>query len=252
MQDSWAICRIFKKTSPVTPRTLSHSWVSPSLPNPNPNVNPSNNYVLSSCISNNRHLSSENIPSPPMQPNSKNTNKIDGIAHSSYPFSLLDIPTFKPIYPTNSNNKPTFVHNDHPFPNINPTIFNLPPSYVLPQLEDPSDNQAFKSNIDGSSMLLNMQSSMLTGDLDNPCDGNTEFAPSMFSQDHDLNGDKYQDYQSALMGDLSNLVDFEDDSPQCGGISTLGSFSAEGFLPLDVLEAWKLSTPLVWDCAPLS
>ncbi|KAJ8445464.1 hypothetical protein Cgig2_031277 [Carnegiea gigantea] len=253
--DLWAICRIFKKTSPITPRTLSHSWVSPSLPNPspNPNINPSNNYALSSCIRNNHHLSSENIPSPLMQPNSKNTNKIDSIARSSYPFSLLDIPTLKPICPTNSNNKPTlFVNSDHPFPNINPNIFDLPPSYMLPQLEDPSDNQAFKSNIDASSMLLNMQSSMLMGHLDNPCDGNMEFAPSMFSQDHDLNGDKYQDFQSALMGDLSNLVDFEDGSPQCGGISTLGSFSAEGLLPLDVLEAWKLSTPLVWDCAPLS
>jgi len=187
-----------------------------------------------------------------MQANSNNANKIDGVPHSFYPFSLLDIPTLKPIYPTNSNNKSTFFRNDNPFPNIDPTILDLPPNYVLPQLEDPSDNQAFKSNIDASSMLLNMQSSTLMGDFDRTCDGTIEFASNMFPDDHDFNGEKYQDYQGALMGDLSNLVHFEDDSPQCGGISSLGSFSMEGMLPLDVSEAWKLSTPLVWDCAPLS
>lgn len=31
-QDSWAICRIFKKTNSMAQRALSHSWVSPMLP----------------------------------------------------------------------------------------------------------------------------------------------------------------------------------------------------------------------------
>lgn len=31
-QDSWAICRIFKKANTMAQRALSHSWVSPSLP----------------------------------------------------------------------------------------------------------------------------------------------------------------------------------------------------------------------------
>lgn len=32
MQDSWAICRIFKKASSATQRALSHSWVGPASP----------------------------------------------------------------------------------------------------------------------------------------------------------------------------------------------------------------------------
>lgn len=49
LQDSWAICRIFKKTNSTTQRALSHCWVS-TLPG----------NILSSHSS---HLSSDHMPS---------------------------------------------------------------------------------------------------------------------------------------------------------------------------------------------
>ncbi|KAJ4973942.1 hypothetical protein NE237_007116 [Protea cynaroides] len=36
--DSWAICRIFKKTNSMAQRALSHSWVSPSPETPGPDI----------------------------------------------------------------------------------------------------------------------------------------------------------------------------------------------------------------------
>lgn len=38
--DSWAICRIFKKTNATAQRAISHSWVSPPLPSTNGTYNP--------------------------------------------------------------------------------------------------------------------------------------------------------------------------------------------------------------------
>lgn len=56
--DSWAICRIFKKTNSTAQRALSHSWVSPPLSSTN------ENYIRPSSQATQRsHHSSENTSS---------------------------------------------------------------------------------------------------------------------------------------------------------------------------------------------
>lgn len=57
-QDSWAICRIFKKTNSTAHRALSHSWVSPPLSSTN------ENYIRpSSQATQKTHHSSQNTSS---------------------------------------------------------------------------------------------------------------------------------------------------------------------------------------------
>ncbi|XP_074276346.1 NAC domain-containing protein 58-like [Silene latifolia] len=217
--DSWAICRIFKKTIPVTPRTISNSWVSPSLSDFNPPIDP-----LSPSICNNN--------TPNFSP--QNTNHV--------------------LYPTTNENverKPSF---DQQFLNI-PPMLDLPSSYILPQLEEPYE--VSKSSIDISSMLTNMSS--MQGCFCKPSeDGHVNFEgllPSFinngqfqddFQHVHNVGGNDYdfrvnledfQEFQSTLMGNLSHL----------------SGATQSGLLPLVLPETWKSSSAsLVWDCAPLS
>ncbi|KAL9246391.1 hypothetical protein vseg_019932 [Gypsophila vaccaria] len=256
--DSWAICRIFKKTNPTTPRTTSNSWVSPSLPNYNNNNTIKTNNSNNSCDF-------------PMQTNPSNNNNqiMNNILQLPNNFSsFLDhVPIFKPIYPTinedNIENKPCF---DQQYLSI-PPLLDLPPSYILPQLEDPCE--VSKSSIDISSMLLNVplssqgcfsspseefgqcnddliSSVILSQNTFGNAGGDRDFCPSL---------DDYQDFPSALMGNLNNLLHGEDEHQYLiDGARTVGSFHpVSGLLPLDMPETWKSSsTSLVWDCAPLS
>lgn len=265
MQDSWAICRIFKKTSPITPRTHSHSWVSPSLPNPNPNLN-SSTHSLTSTTCNNPNFSPENITnstscSSPMQSNSNYMNELDKILQLPNSFSFLDhLPTFKPIYPNDYDT----TSNDNLFPNI-ATLLDLPPSYILPQLEEPSQPPSKSNNIDISSMFLNMSSSILEhtnkhsdvnvdfGMLPNINGQCLDFPIVTLSQDHmqhNNEGDNnQQDYACTLLGNLNNMLYAEDECHAWDEIHTVGSIPISSLLPpLAMPEAWK--SPSMWDCAP--
>ncbi|GFY82997.1 NAC (No Apical Meristem) domain transcriptional regulator superfamily protein [Actinidia rufa] len=76
--DSWAICRIFKKTNSMAQRALSHSWVSPI-----PETTASD---IFSCTTE---------TGSPIQLCTNND-----ILISTSGFSALDIPSYKPINPT--------------------------------------------------------------------------------------------------------------------------------------------------------
>lgn len=98
MQDSWAICRIFKKTNTTTLRALSHSFVS-SLPpetSTDSDQKPSNTYHFSSdkILKTSSHFQfhHENMNTP------KTSNSTTPSVATISPFSYLDLTSYdKPI-----------------------------------------------------------------------------------------------------------------------------------------------------------
>ncbi|KAF2291916.1 hypothetical protein GH714_036092 [Hevea brasiliensis] len=102
--DSWAICRIFKKTNSTAQRALSHSWVSP-LPEPS---------AFSLLAKGSQTSSHEDMPlttetSSGIQLNYNNHEikayqKNHEIQHSSVTFSPSDFSTYKPM--NNNDNNP--------------------------------------------------------------------------------------------------------------------------------------------------
>ncbi|KAE8675669.1 Protein FEZ [Hibiscus syriacus] len=130
--DAWAICRIFRKTSPMAQRALSHPWIS-SLPE-----------IVPSDILHHGRFGLENISctteiGSTMQLGS-NGELQQGCTAG---FSALDIPTYKPFHQT--------VYRPSPFPVSNGELHN---NLMFSQL----DNMSGSSNkciVDASSVLLN-------------------------------------------------------------------------------------------------
>lgn len=104
MQDSWAICRIFKKTNTTTLRALSHSFVSSLPPETSTDTisdqKPSNTYHFSSdkILKTSSHFQfhHENMNTP------KTSNSTTPSVATISPFSYLDLTSY---------DKPTNVFN---------------------------------------------------------------------------------------------------------------------------------------------
>ncbi|KAE8729991.1 putative NAC domain-containing protein 94 [Hibiscus syriacus] len=124
--DSWAICRIFKKNNSTAQRALFHSWVSP-IP--------------------------ETSSMSDMVSRGSNSNTDVLLQTCSAAFSPLDFFPYKPINPMAKEKLPQV----HPMSNGDLT------SLVFAPLDQNSPSA--KPTVDVTSMLLNMSSSML-GDYD--------------------------------------------------------------------------------------
>ncbi|XP_059645330.1 protein FEZ-like [Cornus florida] len=127
---SWAICRIFKKTNSTAQRAISHSWVSPILPEITTTSD-----VLTQGVHNTQYISSENMSltaktSPLIKYGSCYFNDIQQSSFTS--FSPLD------VFPSNNGD--------------------LPLSYTFPSLDMSGPT---KLTVDASSMPLNMSCSIL-------------------------------------------------------------------------------------------
>ncbi|KAK8526031.1 hypothetical protein V6N13_017101 [Hibiscus sabdariffa] len=148
--DSWAICRIFKKTNSTAQRALCHSWVSPI-----PEMSSISDMV--SRGSNRSQLSSDNLAltaktsSSPVQFNLNGNT--DLLQTCSAAFSPLDFVPYKPINPMATEKLSQVL----PMSNGDLTSLIFAP---LDQTSPPA-----KSAVDITSMLLNMSSSMI-GDYD--------------------------------------------------------------------------------------
>ena len=264
MQDSWAICRIFKKTSPITPRTISHSWVSSTIPKPNPPHTQTQSSLSNPTLNPEYIIKPNNNTS--MQPNPNNFNELEKILQSpNYNMSFLDhiIPTLKPFCSTTSNYNPnkTLSNNnnnnnnnnllphmenmlDFPTDRIHDISWNYNHQLKLPQLEEASDEQLKSNNIDISSMLLNMSSSD-TSVLENMDFGVLPYINGALPQDQ-MEHVSVEDNQQHL-GDFSNRLYGEDDGhDQWDGMEAIGSIPMMAAMP----ENWKSSSYLMWDCAP--
>lgn len=85
MQDSWAICRIFKKANSMAQQALTHSWASPLSGNTTPDI-----------FSNSTQFSPENLSC--MTQNGSVIQLCNDLQQNSAAnFSTLDIPSYRPI-----------------------------------------------------------------------------------------------------------------------------------------------------------
>lgn len=233
--DSWAICRIFKKTNSTTQRALSHSWVSP-LP---AETNTSADHMLA------KGPHCTQFPSENMSLTSKTNcaathfsvnNDIQQL-HSTT-FSPLDFACYKSL--NQIADKP---------PQLIPTS-DIPSSFLFSPL---ATSTPAKCTVDISSMLLNMPSSML-GDFGSRVTESIEYGGP---QEH-CNGFSFnllQDMQgniggggeqaNTLMMKNPNLTHADHDHDHWETVRSIGfPFN----LPSNINDAWK--TNLVWDSSP--
>ncbi|GMH15305.1 hypothetical protein Nepgr_017146 [Nepenthes gracilis] len=231
--DSWAICRIFKKTSSVSHRVVSHSWVSPlpSRPNAPHTINPNGhngNFRPES-------LSSTSETSSLVQPDCTNTNDM----MTQLPF--LGLPFYKPHYPATDKSPELPISSAG---GLNPA------AYWLPPLELPEAAECSAGDV--SSMLFNMSSSVLDY-LGNNTSENIDFG-GQNTQCNSLSMALPLEKMQAGKADNGGGDSFmmrsgvaNEDEDQLG--RAVGSMGFPAFnLPLDIPEEWKSS--LMWDCLP--
>ena len=232
LQDSWAICRIFKKTNSMAQRALSHShsWVSPLPESTTSDILGQ----VGRCAD--HQFGSENTSSMAAKPSSgvQFCFTDDLQQTSSTSFSPIHVPLYKPI-------NPIPVKPSH----LSTAMADLHTSFLLTQL---GTSGPVTPTIDVSSMLLNMPSSML-GDLSKASDG-----IDFIGQDQLCNGFPVilpQDIQSNVCSGeeaalLKNLhVTHGDYHDQWESVRAIGfPFS----LPLSMAESWKPN--MLWDSSP--
>ncbi|RZC58629.1 hypothetical protein C5167_005936 [Papaver somniferum] len=181
VNDSWAICRIFKKTNSMAQRALSHSWVSPipelngsQIPNKNTNYTHFRKESMS-CISE----AGSTIQF------SCNNNDLQQCSPTS--FSPINIPSYKPdINPTmcKQSQHPTFNGD-------------LSSNFMFSSL-DMAGNAKYTADI--ASMLLNFPPALL-GDTDD-CPDDINFSGTQ---------QEYGGFSSMLPQEMQGNISFGED-----------------------------------------
>ncbi|XP_006827219.2 putative NAC domain-containing protein 94 [Amborella trichopoda] len=221
--DSWAICRIFKKTNSMTQRALSQSWVSP-LPETNNQDIFSNNISYTNFSSENISCTSEAGPG---------TQFYSEILHASNPdFSHLNLASYKPINSTLSK----------PFPLTQTSA----PEFAFSPLDmlGPA-----KSTMDIASMLLNLSPQIL-GD-GGKASANVEFGQQLQNQSSSfgVNLQPQMNENSQNGEGEACLTKRENNSRDVSGNQWCNA-RAGGFplnLPSALFDAWKPNWS--WDCS---
>ncbi|KAK9119282.1 hypothetical protein Scep_017375 [Stephania cephalantha] len=226
--DAWAICRIFKKTNSMAQRALSHSWVSPPLPE-----------VLGSDILNyGTHCTqfiSENISCTTEAGSSIQISHSNDLQQSSAAsFSPMDVLSYQSINPVICKQSLPSISNG-----------DLPAGFMFA----PIDNQTgpVKSTVDAASLLANLSPSLL-GDI------------SKVSESFDFAGvqQHFNGFSFALPHELPGSINYVEEktcSRKNPGISHTnnhgGAVRSVTFpfnLPLEMPDAWKPTLP--WDSPP--
>ncbi|KAJ6734694.1 PROTEIN CUP-SHAPED COTYLEDON 2-RELATED [Salix purpurea] len=216
--DAWAICRIFKKTNSMAQRALSHSWVSPILPETAASdwahctQFSSENMSCTTEIGSNFHLGSNN----------------DYQQASPASLSVLDIPSYKPMINP-------IAHTSYLFPVSNG---DLPNNFLFSPLEI---SGPVKSTDDAPSMLLNPS---MMGEA-----GKTSVSIEYEGSQQQFNGfsiNLLQEMQGNIgTGDETGL---RKDPSSIQDNNLLGTLRSIGFpfsLPSNLPGAWKSNLP--WD-----
>ncbi|XP_009590031.1 protein FEZ-like [Nicotiana tabacum] len=202
--DSWAICRIFKKANSNTHRALSHSWVSPQISsNTTPYFQTSNHFTPNEMSFIAKSASSAIQFSNDLQNSSMAS------------FSPIDLPPYRTINPITTSHR-------HP-QQISISNHDSTTSYTL-------SNSCTNLNIDASSLLLNMSSSIL-GDYNN------------FSITLPENIEENQIQEAGnLVKELPN-VNVDHMQEQWGNVRSVIGFPVNADI-----DAWKSN--LLWDSSP--
>ncbi|KAK7386979.1 hypothetical protein VNO78_27400 [Psophocarpus tetragonolobus] len=246
VNESWAICRIFKKTKATAQRALSHSWVSPlpetttsdhmpttddrdhynqfspsNMP-PTKKTNPSNHF----CTFNHNHTQHSTTTSTTPCP-------LDAV--SSYIRPIINpLMLYKPL-----DRLP--ISNGDLSSNL---VFSSP-------LETSTTNIANKPSVDVSSLLLSTSSNSVLEDFSKTSEGTTTNFGVL--QEHS-NG-----YQIPLLRDMQGNFGNHDENvlvkiPNVNNVPRVGDQQLEsvrsiGF-PFSMVDAWKSN--MLWDTSSLS
>ncbi|KAL5061598.1 hypothetical protein RYX36_023335 [Vicia faba] len=212
--ESWAICRIFKKTNATAQRALSHSWVPPLLETSTSNVLANDANHSQFCSPNMMLTKKPNFASQFCTTNNHNNSTQNLTSSSGTALCPLDVPS----YHNNNNNNPI----------IDPLIYK--PLYRLPISNDqdlnlstglvfssPLETSCNKTSMDVSSLLLGMS-----------CEGTTSNYVDHYNNGYPL-----------MANSIPNV-----------NVQELERVRSIGFpfsVPFNIGEAWKSS--LVWDAA---
>lgn len=229
--ESWAICRIFKKTNSISHRALSHAWMAP-FSEPDMFL-PGAQYAAQftpeniSCTTetgSNVQLCGNNDLHPP----------------STATFSALDIlPSCKPLNTMAFNSKPSFWVNQNGDLSSN---FMFSP----PEISGPAN----KCTVDDSSMFFNLSPTIVGGDTTRQAASHSiEFEGSQ-QQQH------FTNFSLSSSPDIHEEISFENDETglrkhQSDGDANnhqWGSLRTTGFpfsLPSTNGDGWKPHLP--WD-----
>jgi hypothetical protein len=216
MQESWAICRIFKKTNSTAQRALSQSWVSSLSETRTSNMLTKNQEITQFCSDNNMSLTKKTTLANNFCTNNNDNQNFD-----------VDVTPYK----SNINNPLLHKAFDHlPISNedLNASLIFSPS-----QLQT-SNNTNFiaKSTMDVSSMLLNMSSSSMFGDevtTTNLMNGGLQEQFSDYSLPY---GNQYENNNNALV-----KVPYNVNVPRIDHEQELMHFN--------IGDAWKSN--LLWD-----
>ncbi|KAK7362293.1 hypothetical protein VNO77_04403 [Canavalia gladiata] len=242
--ESWAICRIFKKTNATAQRALSHSWISPS-----PETTTSD-HMLTNDIDNHQFCPS----SMPLTKKISIANQLYNVDHNNTQHSNTSSSTQCPS-DVDSYNKP----------NMNPLLYkpldrlpisngDLSTGLIFSSPLETSTTSA-KSSMDVSTLLFSMSSSIL-GDFSKTSEGT---ASNLSGLEEHSNG-----YQTQLLREmqLQGTIGNQDDNvlvkipnvnvPRVDDqqIETLRSIGFPFSMPFNVGDAWKSN--LLWDTSSLS
>ncbi|XP_010258365.1 PREDICTED: protein FEZ [Nelumbo nucifera] len=231
--DSWAICRIFKKTNSIGQRALSHSWVSP-LPET------ARSDIRSQAAAHYPQFSPENISCTTEAGSSAVhqfgfNNDLHQSSTTCSSHSALDAPSYKSI------NQQAFSKTSLlPFSNGD-----LPSGFTFSPLEI---SGAGKCTIDAASMLLNL-SPVIMGDVGKTSDsidfGGTQQQLNGFSISlpQEMQGHMGTGVEETCLRKNSNISYVN--NQQWENVRTIGfPFS----LPSSTFDAWKPNFP--WDSSP--
>ncbi|KAI8541642.1 hypothetical protein RHMOL_Rhmol08G0077900 [Rhododendron molle] len=208
--DSWAICRIFKKTNTMAHRTLSHSWVSP--------VTETTPHDVFTQGVHSASLSSESISCTSETGSTFQLCSNNGMHQvSTASFSAPDIPSYRPMNPTVYKSSPFTIPNE-----------DLPDGFMVSPAEISAPTT--KNTVDVASMVFN------------PLGGKTSENINFGGSQH-FNGffiSSTQDIQGSI-GTGEDEIGFGNN--QWGNIRTVGL--PFGLSTPNLPDTWKPTLP--WD-----
>lgn len=201
LQESWAICRIFKKTNSISHRGLSHAWMAPFS---EPDMFPTTGAQYAQYSSENISCTTETGSN--LQPLCSNN---DLQPPSTSTFSALDAMPFKPSFWMNPNG-------------------DLSSNFMFspPEISGPANKCTVE---DDSSMFFNLTNTIVGGDTTNKAaSDNIQFQNSQQSQQQHL-----ANFSLSSSPEIQEEITFEndetglrkhrsDDGDQWGSLRTMG------------------------------
>ncbi|KAJ8628579.1 hypothetical protein MRB53_021902 [Persea americana] len=221
--DSWAICRIFKKTNSMAQRALSHSWVSPTAGNTCSDILTHAGHVIQ--FSENNSCTTEAGSAIQFSCN-------NDLQQPPANFSPLNIPSYRPINPTLYKPSSNSISN-----------MEFPAGFMFSPLEMLMPE---KSNTVVASMLPNLPP-VVFGDAGKDPTG-TYFGSQQQYNGLSINSPPDMHENIHIIEDDTSISKNTDVSHMNNQWGPVRSFNFPFNLPPNLTDTWKTNSP--WDSPP--